>query len=541
MKYIGPFFRMNSLSTKEIESQLLYLSREAIKHIVLESRCGITINSKILKNIEFTKEELASFRGTTPLLCVYKKAKPNIYSSKYYKSWDDTTFKKDIPILSNALMTSSLIYLTRYYDSFTSLDDQLNEISNLYKSLSKIQLEFYYNYLRNNEGFFIDKKNLESIHQGELNLSEKNSKFNLVDQAFMMISYYCYAKNCKEDEDSKSYEKFAFEILQMFLEIKESIYLLSLNDCCKICFCLNVMFNLSKDENCKILLIDLCDYINSKYYESANSISDLETTGLLAMNLMLAYENLNISLFKDSFTDIIDLFINMYDDERGILSKSLNKKEIKYSSIEIILYILNMILYYKYIDSSKNIADIIFKVYKQYIVNSGLITGFPEPPNLDSYERYINSSLKSSDLIEEAMFRMPNCNSPELTGLASIFMKNVIYSRKKEVFSSNKNTFDSNINFLLFFIINYLLQSDYINNMFSNIKPAYNKKSINTKKTSSKIDNNEDMVSDSIDISLNDAILDVELEKTKNNEDLLINFNNNENDFNIDEFFLKSP
>ena len=33
LRYIGPFFRMNSLSEKEINGQLFYLSKEAVKTI----------------------------------------------------------------------------------------------------------------------------------------------------------------------------------------------------------------------------------------------------------------------------------------------------------------------------------------------------------------------------------------------------------------------------------------------------------------------------------------------------------------------------
>ncbi|MGL5244922.1 MAG: hypothetical protein ACRC7R_07120, partial [Sarcina sp.] len=540
MKYIGPFFRMNSLSTKEIESQLLYLSREAIKHIVLESRCGITVNSKTFKTTKLGDIEIPKLRGTTPLLCVYKKAKPNIYSSKYYKSWDDTTFKKDIKVYSNSLMTSSLLYLTRYYDKFKVIDESKNNISNLYRSLAKLQLEFYYNYLRNNDGFFIDKKYLESIHQGEINLSDKNSKFNLVDQAFMMVAYYSYAENSYKNDDIEIYKKFALEILQMFIELKESVYLLPLDDCCKICFCLNIMYEYTHLESCKILLIDLCDYITSKYYESVTVITNFETPSLLSINLILTYKHTNITLFKDSFVDIVDMLINTYDIENDSLSKNLNKKEVKYSSTEIILYILTLILYYKNINASKNLAEIINKVYKQYIVNSGLVTCFPEAPELDCCERYKDSSLKSSDLIEENMFRIPNSSSPELTGLASIFIKNITYSRKKDIFASDKVTFDSNINFFLFFIINYLLQNDYIDTTFSNI----NYENINSRKENAniKMNLNEDKKNKTTSNSLNtkDSSKDNLLHNSdyinNDNTSNLINLEIEEDDFNIEDF-----
>ncbi len=50
LKYIGSFFKANSLSKEEIASQLIFfLSKESVNHIVLESRCGISTNYKNLK------------------------------------------------------------------------------------------------------------------------------------------------------------------------------------------------------------------------------------------------------------------------------------------------------------------------------------------------------------------------------------------------------------------------------------------------------------------------------------------------------------
>ena len=171
MKYIGQFFRMNSLSIEEIESQLLFFCRESLKHIVLESRCGICINYKTLKPLA-SDNYIENFKNNTPLLCIYKKGKPNIYSSKYSKSWDMSTFKKDVLILPNALMTLSMLETTKYYDRFQGINSSIYNISKLYKDLSKIQLDFYYNHLRNAEGFFVNKNDERQTESKEFNFSE---------------------------------------------------------------------------------------------------------------------------------------------------------------------------------------------------------------------------------------------------------------------------------------------------------------------------------------------------------------------------------
>lgn len=452
MKYIGSFFKANSLSKEEIASQLLFLSKESVNHIVLESRCGISTNYKNLKE-NLKKDEISFFKNNTPLICIYKKAKPNIYSSKYSKTWDDTTFKKDIPVSSNALMTLSLLRLCSYYEKFKNINSALYKRAAFYKNLSKLQLEFYYTYLRNPEGFFVNKKNDESSSKSGLNISEKEDEMSYSDQALMMLAYYMYSKVAPEDSDSKTYEDFALQILNMFVNFKEELYLLSLDECCKIDYCLNNMLLYSNNEDCKLLALDLSDFILNKYYESNSTFSNLETTSLLALNMYLSYKNTNILIFKDAYLDLIELFCNMFNDEKGIILKGTDKKEYKYSNMEICLYLTNLLMSFDLDeDSSDKRENIISKVYKNYIVNSGIVTSFPDAPNLDSHERYKKFSLKPDDLIDESMFRMTNANSPELTGLAPIFTKNLKYSTKKSIFTSDKTTFDSTKNMFIFFV-----------------------------------------------------------------------------------------
>ena len=452
MKYITSLLKVNSLSKEEIKYQLLFLSKEALNHIILESRCGISTNYKNLKE-NFKKDEIYLFKNNNPLICVYKKAKPNIYSSKYSKTWDDTTFKKDIPISSNALMTLSLLELSLYYDKFKNIDSTLYKKSILYKNLCKLQLDFYYNYLRNSEGFFVDKKNDDTSNKHHLNISESEEEVSYGDQAFMMLAYYMYSKINTSDKDSKVYEDFALQILNMFTSFKEEIYSLSLEECCKITFCLNKMLCFGDEEDCKLLILDLSDFILNKYREANNTFSNLETTSFLALNLYLSYKNTNILLFKEAYLDLIELFINMFNEEKEIILKGTDKKEIKYSNIEICLYITNLLLSFDLEEDLKEKKEILIsKMYKNYIVNSGLVTSFPEAPNLDSKERYMNFSIEEGEEIKETYFRMNNAINPSLSGLAPIFTKNLKYSLKKSTFIADKTTFDSTKNMFIFFI-----------------------------------------------------------------------------------------
>lgn len=462
---------MNSLSIKEVESQISFFCREALKHIVLESRCGICIDHKTLKTL-VSKNYIEQFKNNTPLLCIYKKGKPNIYSSKYSKSWDMSTFKKEILVFPNALMTLCMLEATKYYDQFKDIDNSVYNISNIYKDLSKIQLDFYYKNLRNSEGFFINKKEEHQSTYKEVNFSEKDSDVSFIDQGYMMLSYYLYSMTCN-NKDSLEFKNFSLEILDMFYNFKDNMYLESFNNCCNLCLIFNIMYEYSREEKSKDLLIDLSEFTLSKYTEKTLSLSNIENITLLCLNMLLAYRNTNMSLFQDSFHDIGTLLKNLYDEDKCILKKTSDKKDIKYHSKELVPFLINLIIY-----SNENVEDntlnnIIPNFYKKYFFDSGLITSFPDAPTLDSSERYTNFSLKSDDLLDESMFRITNSISPSLSGLAPIFTKNIVYSTKKNTLSNSSITFDSSINMFLIFLSLHLLGKYNLapsNNLLNKIK-----------------------------------------------------------------------
>ena len=104
-------------------------------------------------------------------------------------------------------------------------------------------------------------------------------------------------------------------------------------------------------------------------------------------------------------------------------------------------------------------------VYKKFIINSGLITSWPEAPTLDDYERYRGFTLNSNDMVDESYFRMPNIPTPDSTGIAPIFNKYITYNKRKDSFSISKNTFDSYRNFLNFFLLIHLFKDEYMDEL----------------------------------------------------------------------------
>lgn len=466
LRYIGPFFRMNSLSEKEINGQLFYLSKEAVKTIVLNSRCGLVSQIKKYNKLS-SSIDITTKSNFSPLLCVYRKASPTFIHSKNSNGFDEETFKKEINPSTNALMSLCLLELLDYYRSFENTDKSIYSINEIYKNLTKDQLDFYSSHLRNREGVFVDKKNLLENNAKNFNLVDKDKKFKFSDQAFMMLAYYLYSIKNPNDESAELYNEFSDQILKMFCDFKDQIYDCSLDEICKVVLSLNLLYSYSDGDNeeLKDLIIDLSDYAMGKFDEKDYYIDSLDTASLCSIVLTLSYKHTKIITFSEKTTEIINRLYTLYDEEKGAFYKLSSKKEIKYSCFDITFYILAFITYQNIISNSTEYKLMISTVYKKFIINSGLITSWPEAPTLDDYERYRGFTLNSNDMVDESYFRMPNIPTPDSTGSAPIFNKYVTYNKRKDSFSVGKSSFDSYRNFLNFFLIIHLFKDEYMDEL----------------------------------------------------------------------------
>ena len=465
MRYIGPFFRMNSLSEKEINGQLFYLSKEAVKTIVLNSRCGLVSQIKKYNKLS-SSIDITTNSNFSPLLCVYRKASPTFIHSKNSNGFDEETFKKEINPSTNALMSLCLLELLDYYRGFENIDKSIYSINEIYKNLAKDQLDFYSTHLRNREGVFVDKKNILENNSKNFNLVDKDKKFKFSYQSFMMIAYYLYSIKNPNDESSDLYKEFSEQILKMFCDFKDQIYDCSLDEVCKVLLSLNVLYsyNYNNDE-LKDLIIDLTDYAMCKFDEKDYYIDSLDTASLCSIVLTLSYKHTKILTFSEKTTEIINRLYTLYDEDKGAFYKLSSKKEIKYSCFDITFYILAFIIYQNIINNSNEYRTMLSSVYKKFIFNSGLITSWPEAPTLDDYERYRGFTLNSNDMVDECYFRMPNIPTPDSTGIAPIFNKYITYNKRKDSFSISKNTFDSYRNFLNFFLLIHLFKDEYMDEL----------------------------------------------------------------------------
>lgn len=458
LKYIGPFLRINTLTQENIEKQLSYFARESFKHITLSSRCGIVtpINDFKLKNIP--NFDISTFKKFSPLLCVYKKANPKITSTSSM-SWDENTFKKELVVSGNAYMTLTCLELAPYYAQFKNIDSRLYGLSKVYSALARKQLDFYTSYLRNSDGIFVDKKDNSDHLADKYSFEDKNKKFKYSDQALLMAAFY-KCGSLPDNKDGEAYKNFALDILKMLTEYKNEIYHLSFEERNKLCLAMNIFCKYSSNDSANLLLIDLCDLLMDEIEEKTEDEEETKVDNytLLYINLTHAYENTKLLKLKEYGEKIYSKLIKLYDSESGIFLKEGDKKELDYTSEEILMYLLCTIEHSK-LDSSEKDPIISVDIYKRQFINSGMVLSWPETPTLDNAERYRNFSLKSEDLIEEQGFRMPSLPTPESSEIAPVFTKSVQYNTRKETFSLKKNTFDSAKNMYLLFMTIYLLDS----------------------------------------------------------------------------------
>jgi len=452
LKFIGPFLRINTLNKNNIKNQLFYLSKESLKDIVFDSKCGIYIPARDLKSKSFSKIDINTINLNSPLLCVYKKADAKLKSQEGTLNWNENKVKKEITINSNAFMTLSLLELVDYYKSFKSIDDSKYALSPLYLKLCKEQLEFYASYFRNKDGLFVDKVDLTDPMNQEFNFENKNNKFKFSDQAFMMAAYYKYSTNDKDNQEHE-YEKFALDILNMFTQYREEIYNVSFEELNKICLALNVFYKYSGLEQCKNLLLDFSDLLIEQYNTKPSIIinAKLDYSCMLFINCTLLYNSTSLHKFKATSDDLYEKLTKLYQSDKGILLKETNDKEINYTCDELLLYMYSLMTY----SDSNNIEEnsyMLQDIFKHQIIDSGIVLSWPDSPSLDSTEHYRNFSLKSEDLLQEEDFRMPTIGTPENNELASIFIKNVVYNSRKETFKQSKLSFDSSKNMFIFFL-----------------------------------------------------------------------------------------
>lgn len=460
MRYMGPFLRINSLTEENIKNQLFHLSKEAMKHIVLNTGGGLTTSRKDFRIKDLHQNELSLVKGSYPLICIYKKAEPKIDQDNKFL-WDIKKLKKEVLIPSNAFMSLALLELSDYYSKFKDLDEHKYSYCGLYAKLTKKQLRFYYSYLRNDAGVFVDKINITEEDENDLKFENKCAEFKFSDQSFLMTAFY--KASLYEDKESEEFKNFSLDILNMFKQYKDELYKLSMDEIIKLALSFNIMYEYYKDEDVKCILLDLLELIQESYEESMllQGRHKLENQCLCALNYILFYKNTGILKFKDLYKNIYDSILNLYNKDLSLFIRDADKDKMVYSAEDINLYIMSLLPYSKFFtegnsDSKSDENHILINVFKKQLVESGIILSWPEAPSLDDRERYNNFSLNSEDLLDEDNFKMNSIPTPESVELSPVFSKEIKFSERKGIFKTPKYSFYSEKNMFIFFLYIFL-------------------------------------------------------------------------------------
>lgn len=402
--------------------------------------------------------------------------------NKTSHGFDESSFKKEIMPSTNALMTMCLLELSEYYSHYEKGNRNVLSLEKPYNYLSKEQLQFYSENLRNNEGLFVDKKNISDGNSKGFSLIDKDTNFKFSDQAFMMTAYLLYSYYNKDDEMSSDYIKFSHEILDMLKDYKSALYDLSFGELTQIFLALNIFYKYSDDDDAEKLILDLGDFLITKFQEKDYYIDSMDDCCLFYICLMESYKHTEMISFKEAAKEIIEKLISLYDTDKNILIKLNDKKECKYSCLEINLYLLALIISSFEEDNTTELRSIISGLYRKFFINGGLLTSWPEAPTLDEVERYKKLSLRSDDMLDETYFRMPVSPTPKSTGLAPIFVRSLNYSKRKDALTISRSSFDSNKNMLNFFLIIYLLK-DVVKTFMEFDSPSNLETSLNSRNT----------------------------------------------------------
>lgn len=450
MRYIGPFLRISTLTNENIENQLCHLSKEALKNIIFHSKCGVTSSIKDFKSRKNTGNEAGDFSSFSPLLCLYRKANIALIQNGKKLGWNKEKFKKETLAGSNALMSLSIMELCDHYKKFKDIDNKKFNLSLLYSETAKKQLDFFASNFRNSEGVFVDKKDVSDEVTGEIKFQDKNKQFNFSDQALFMSAYYRYSM--LDEKDGGTYKDFSSDILNMFLEYRDELYEKNIEEQLHTSLGINLFYNYSDNIDARNIVMDITDMVTEQNHDF-----DISDSCLLYINCYLLYKKTEIIKYKEICSNIYNKLIDMYNSEEGMFMKPSDKKEIEYSSDEISLYVICLLLHQTLNEGAKADFDIIADVYKHQLIDSGIIKSWPDAPETNDPERYVNFSMKAEDMLDEVNFRTISMPTPEKIESAPLFTKYAVYNRKKQCFNSAKTTLDTGKNMLVFFTITYLL------------------------------------------------------------------------------------
>lgn len=299
-----------------------------------------------------------------PLRAVYTQGHPAVadlsnhfLSEKKDFHWDKGKLKKTIQPADQALLIHCEVKLAEYLYHRSLLDPKEASTSRekyiglllLHSAIE--QGEFCHAYLRNNQGFFVKKKD-KSKHHDHIFLKTKDEHIRWLDQIHMMHAYgSLYQVLQDQDRYPRYYDHeqalyfcdLSMQILHVLLHQEEHIYNLKTKELAEaIPLIINTARMLGKKVEMEPFIIKLCAEVCSRELEGGKlsrerygpKVSSLATHGRALKALVEGYKFTQLDHFHGAAKKIYRYIHGRWDREINLFTHNKRKK-LKYSAKDI--------------------------------------------------------------------------------------------------------------------------------------------------------------------------------------------------------------
>ncbi|MDI6619608.1 MAG: hypothetical protein QME45_13230 [Clostridiales bacterium] len=485
----------NAPSLNQILCQSLWYSQCCVLSVAFMSGFGIPWNydenmvREWLNPNDIKKDELNVHENMTVLRAVYKKGNPhycNAYNGNIddYQNylWDDNSFKKTITPSSQAYLIMDEIMLAKYfhncakgcYRESKNINGKIVD-SHLLINSAKIQGKFASDYLRNEDGLFVSKKDISENPYGDPVLEDQEEQPDISDQALMLKAFSMLSYACKnpdypmfEDEGfSLEFKKYADELYVVFKDSYDEIFESKTKDICSVIsasieYCrlceskpdaANFITSLALELDSRI---DMSGNVLRFPYE--NKLSSNSTCFMVLKTLMESYRFTGIEKFLNTAKALYRK-LNLLWNSNACLYALDSDDKYRYTARDVSFVIagLNSLRLFADGDMAGDAKSKLIYYFNNAVNNSKISQSRFAPPSVSDFETLFNNKRFKDGKVDSPFSDSDIPDHLDIE-IAPVFAKKFTYKTKKNNFSINSSSFYSEYALCLAF---EMLQMNY--------------------------------------------------------------------------------